>query len=113
MTPGKHDIALVADGCSSHHETIDVTRGKNEIYRILPPIPTATGNINIFTTPSDCDIIINDMPQGVAPIIGLKEVANELLTITAVKDGHQSRTEQVVPVAGRTLTLVFDSLEKS
>ncbi len=112
MLPGKHEITIVADGCSSHHETINVARGKNEIYRILPPIPTATGNINIFTTPQDCDIIINDMPQGVAPIIGLKEMANELINVTAVKEGYQSRTEQVIPVAGRTLTLIFDPLEK-
>jgi hypothetical protein len=112
MTPGEHNMAIVADGCSSHHEVINVGRGKNEIYRVLQPIPTATGNVNIFTTPNDCDIIINDMPQGVAPIIGLKEIANELLNITAVKEGYASRTEQVIPVAGRTVTVVFDALEK-
>ena len=113
MTPGEHEIAIVADGCSSHHETINVSRGKNVIYKVLEPIPTAIGNINIFTTPPDCDIIVNDMPQGVAPIIGLKEVANELLNITAVKEGYVSKTEQVIPVAGRTVTVTFDPLEKT
>ena len=111
VVPGTYEITIVADGCSAHHETVEINRGKHEIYRVLSPIPTATGVINIFTEPTDCDILINDVAQGVAPIIGLKELAGEILAITAVKTGYNSRTELISPIAGRVMTVTL-SLEK-
>lgn len=113
VTPGTHHITLAADGCSAWHEDITVGYGDNTIFRTLAALPVANGVISIFTVPSDCDIILNDMPQGVAPIIGLQIVASQPAVITATKEGFVSKTISIVPVAGRNIDVVFDPLQKA
>lgn len=113
VKPGMHHIVLAADGCSAWHEDIDIGYGDNTIFRTLMVLPVAVGMLSIFTTPDDCEIIVNDMPQGVAPIIGLQQVVSQPSTITATKEGYISRTVSVIPIAGRNIDVIFDPLQKA
>jgi endonuclease YncB( thermonuclease family) len=112
LTPGKHHFILAAEGCSAWHEDIDVGYGDNKIFRKLMPLPVANGMISVFTTPDDCDILMNDMPQGIAPLIGVQMIASAPVVIVAVKEGYQSRTISIVPMAGRNIDVTFDPLQK-
>lgn len=112
VKPGKHHIIIAADGCSAWHEDIDVGFGDNTIFRTLIQVPVASGLISIFTAPSDCEVIVNDMPQGVAPIVGMQQIASQPVTITVTKEGYQSKTVSVVPIAGRNMDVIFDPLQK-
>lgn len=112
VPPGLHHIAIAADGCSAWHEDVEVERGDNIIFRTLLKLPIATGVLNIFTSPEDCDIIIDDMPQGLAPLIGVQKLATTPAVITALKEGYESVTVSVVPFAGRYIDIKFDPLKK-
>jgi endonuclease YncB( thermonuclease family) len=112
LVPGIHHITLAADGCSAYHEDVDVTYGVNVFFRTLLKLPIAVGLLNIFTTPEDCEVIIADMPQGLAPLIGVQLLASAPAVITVVKEGYQSKTISVLPLAGRYIDLIFDPLER-
>jgi len=113
MVPGMHHLTLAADGFSALHEDIDINYDTDTIYRKLMPIPISIGTLDISTTPDDCDIIIDDMPQGVAPLIGVQKVSSAPVTITAVKSGYISKTISITPMSGRNLKIIMDPLEKA
>ncbi|MDD3087984.1 MAG: PEGA domain-containing protein [Candidatus Omnitrophica bacterium] len=112
VRPGRHHITLAADGCSAWHEDIDIGFGDNVIFRTLIPLPVASGLISIFTVPEDCEVLVDDMPQGVAPIIGMQRLASQPVVITVTKEGYESRTVSIVPLAGRNIDVTFDPLQK-
>lgn len=112
MLPGTHHIVIAADGCSAWHEDVDVAYGENKFFRKLLALPIAVGVLNIFTDPEDCDVIINDMPQGLAPLIGVQMLATTPVIITALKEGYESKTVSVLPLAGRYIDIKFDPLQK-
>jgi endonuclease YncB( thermonuclease family) len=112
MVPGVHHIVIAADGCSAWHEDVNVAYGDNKFFRKLLPLPIAAGVLNIFTNPEDCDVIMNDMPQGIAPLIGVQMMATSPVVITALKEGYESKTVSVLPLAGRYIDIRFDPLQK-
>ena len=112
ISPGPHILTLLADGCSARHENIIAEYGDRRVFYQLIPIPAAMGVLNIFTTPDDCNILMDDSPQGIAPILGLQVLASAPVKITAVKVGYNSKSEQILPSAGMSMDVIMDPLEK-
>jgi endonuclease YncB( thermonuclease family) len=108
--PGMHHLVLVASGDSALHEDIEFKYGMVGIHRDLLKLPVAAGLVNIFTTPDDCDILIDDAPQGVAPLIGIQLLASKPSKITLVHAGYKSKDITITPLAGRVMDIT-DSLE--
>jgi endonuclease YncB( thermonuclease family) len=113
VTPGVIHLTVAADGYSALHEDILVSYGENTIFRQLLQLPVAIGTLSVFTDPDDCEVILNDMPQGVAPIIGMAVVTNAPAIVTVTKDGYKPKTVSILPIAGRNIDLKFDPLEKA
>ena len=113
MTPGPHKLTLAADGCSSRHEDIVAEYGDKRLFYKLLPVPAAMGLLNIYTTPDDCDILLDDSPQGKAPLIGVQVLASASVKITAVKLGYNSGSAQILPSAGMSMDVIMDPLEKA
>jgi len=110
MPLGQHEIMVTISGYTPDTQTVQVSPGKVEL--LLNPIkmPAMTGTLEIVSTPSGAEFVIDDMPMGMTPTE--LELSSEIPhTISMYLEGYKPEVVTVLVPAGKRVKIVGELSE--
>ncbi|MBW2464972.1 MAG: PEGA domain-containing protein [Deltaproteobacteria bacterium] len=107
LSPGTHTVRASASGFStSTREATVEPNGSRDVRLELAPGAPRTATLNIVTTPSGAQVLVNGRPRGTSPIMNIELEPNREYRISASLDGYRPWSARVTPVAGRNPALM-------
>ncbi|RLB54464.1 MAG: hypothetical protein DRJ42_09010 [Deltaproteobacteria bacterium] len=107
LSPGTHTVRASASGFStSTREATVEANGSRDVRLELAPGAPRTATLNIVTTPSGAQILVNGRSRGTSPLMNIELEPNREYRISASLQGYRPWSARVTPVAGRNPALM-------
>jgi serine/threonine protein kinase/mono/diheme cytochrome c family protein len=107
LEPGTHTLRVRAQGHSTvTREATVVADASREVRVELAPGPPQTATLDVVTSPSGAEVLVDGRRRGTSPLMGLELEPNREYRISARLEGHRAWSARVTPVPGRNPALM-------
>jgi tetratricopeptide (TPR) repeat protein len=102
LNPGNYNLKLTKEGYQDYTQQIKViTFTTNVLSFTLTVVPPKYGQLSIDSTPSVCQVYLNDQTKGATPLT-LDNLEPGTYTLKLTKEGYQDFKQEVQVKAGET-----------
>ena len=102
LNPGNYNIKLTKEGYQDYTQQIKViTFTTNVLSFTLTVVPPKYGQLSIDSTPSVCQVYLNDQPKGATPLT-LDNLTPATYQLKMTQEGYQDWQQEVQVKAGET-----------